>query len=234
MAIDILNLSETDLLPTLGNGDWLIALPDNHPDMIIPAVLREQLANEAARQFVRWAIGGISVEINHHSDPPWDHSGHAYRHQTDPLVLMTRYKTLQEWLDEAYTGNSRASFVSGMGLFWDTYGDDSHNVKWGNEMKITRVQYTVKPDFVEQNKKNIEAVMSELRALSNTDLKYASYVLDDGKTFMHLVHDKSNDGGHLPTSLESFKHFQSQLQGHFEVPPKAETLELVDSSFNVF
>lgn len=101
-------------------------------------------------------------------------------------------------------------------------------------MKVTRVQYTVQPDFAEQNKENIEVVMSELRALNNNDLKYASYVLDDGKTFMHLVHHNSKNAEHLPASLESFKHFQTQLKAHLEIPPKAEILELVESSFNVF
>jgi hypothetical protein len=101
-------------------------------------------------------------------------------------------------------------------------------------MKISRVQYTIQPDFVEQNKKNIEAVMSELRTINNPGFKYASYVLDDGKTFMHLVHYSSAESEYLPGSLETFKHFQSQLNGHFEVPPKAESLELVESSFNLF
>jgi hypothetical protein len=76
--------------------------------------------------------------------------------------------------------------------------------------------------------------MRELRALDNTHIHYASYVLDDGKTFMHLVHHQSNDGSDLPTSLDSFKHFQAELQGHFEVSPKAETLELVGSSSEMF
>jgi hypothetical protein len=89
-------------------------------------------------------------------------------------------------------------------------------------MKVTRVQYTVQPSFTEQNKQNIEAVMSELRALNLADFKYASYVLEDGKTFMHLVHDNANDGSPLG-NLESFKQFQSQLKDHFEISPKAES-----------
>jgi hypothetical protein len=51
-------------------------------------------------------------------------------------------------------------------------------------MKITRVQYTVQADFGEENRRNIAAVMHELRSLDNTDLKYATYLLDDGKTLM--------------------------------------------------
>ncbi len=101
-------------------------------------------------------------------------------------------------------------------------------------MKITRVQYTVQADFGEENRRNIAAVMHELRSLDNTDLKYATYLLDDGKTFMHLVHHNSSRAEHLPTSLESFQHFQTQLKEHLEIPPKVETLEFVDASFQLF
>jgi hypothetical protein len=60
-------------------------------------------------------------------------------------------------------------------------------------MKVTRVQYTVRGEYAEQNKKNIAAVMQELRALNNGDVRYAVYLQGDGKTFMHLV--QQNTGG---------------------------------------
>jgi hypothetical protein len=97
-------------------------------------------------------------------------------------------------------------------------------------MKVTRVQYTVRSDFADENKKNIEAVMSELRALGRNDVKYAAYVHGDGKTFMHLAHQNTADAEKFPTSLESFKRFQARLKENLEVPPKVETLEPVQSS----
>jgi hypothetical protein len=101
-------------------------------------------------------------------------------------------------------------------------------------MKIVRVQYTVQANFVEQNKKNIEAVMREMRALNRTDVIYTVYVLNDGRTFMHLVHHASPDTAHLPTSLESFKHFQEAVKDHFEEAPKGEELALVGISSDLF
>jgi hypothetical protein len=101
-------------------------------------------------------------------------------------------------------------------------------------MKITRVQYTVRSDFVEENKRNIEAVMNELRVLADDDVRYAVYLHDDGKTFMHLVHQNTAAAERLPTSLESFKHFRTRLKDQFEVPPKTETFTLVQSSVSVF
>jgi len=101
-------------------------------------------------------------------------------------------------------------------------------------MKVTRVQYTVREGFADENKKNIAAVMSELRALGNKDVRYAVYVQEDGRTFMHFVHQATTEAEQFPTSLAAFKHFQTQLRPNLEVPPKTERLSLVDSSLPVF
>jgi hypothetical protein len=101
-------------------------------------------------------------------------------------------------------------------------------------MKITRVQYTVRSDFVAENQRNIEAVMSELRTRGDNDVRYAAYLHDDGKTFMHLVHYNTAAAEHLPASLEAFRHFRARLKDHLEAPPKSETFGLVQSSVPMF
>ena len=101
-------------------------------------------------------------------------------------------------------------------------------------MKVTRVQYTVREGFAEENKKNIAAVMSELRAQGNKDVRYAVYVQEDGRTFMHFVHQNSAEAEQFPTSLASFQHFQTQLRPNLEVPPKTERFSLVDTAVSIF
>jgi len=101
-------------------------------------------------------------------------------------------------------------------------------------MKIIKVQYTVKPEYVEENKKKIKAVMGELKALNNPYVKYSSSILEDGKSFMHMVIYNGEEASHLPSSLDSFKDFQAGLKENLEVPPKAETSEVVDSSYDLF
>ena len=101
-------------------------------------------------------------------------------------------------------------------------------------MKVTRVQYTVRSEFAEQNKRNIAAVMNELRALGRGDVTYAVYVQGDGKTFMHLVHQNTAEAERFPTSLEAFKPFQAQLKENLEIAPKVETFGLVDSAASIF
>ncbi len=123
MSIDIEDLSESELLPTLGSGDWEITLPPKYDDLIVSEAWREDLCAAAADTFIRWVLAGTSINIVHDYDPPWDQSGDKRPYRVDPAELLGRYETFKAWMDEEYTGESRASFVSGMGLFWDDYGD---------------------------------------------------------------------------------------------------------------
>ena len=100
-------------------------------------------------------------------------------------------------------------------------------------MKAIRVQYTVHENFVEQNEANIAAVMAELRETGNTDIHYAAYKMDDGKTFMHFVQYNTDDTS-LPSSLPAFLHFQKELKENVEVPPDAKNFDLVDISYEIF
>jgi hypothetical protein len=101
-------------------------------------------------------------------------------------------------------------------------------------MKVTRVQYTVRDGFADENRKNIAAVMRELRALGRNDVRYAVYLHADGRTFMHFVHQDSVEAEPFPTSLAAFKQFQAALKPNLEMPPKVEQFTLVDSAVPIF
>ena len=101
-------------------------------------------------------------------------------------------------------------------------------------MKIMRIQYTASLAFAETNKKNIATVMSDLRVLNNPDIRYSSYIFEDGKTFMHFVVFKDEEANKALGNLESFKKFQAELKASgLEIPPKVENLTLVGSSYNI-
>jgi hypothetical protein len=102
-------------------------------------------------------------------------------------------------------------------------------------MKITRVQYTVKEDYAETNKKNIEAVMQEVRNLNDPDFKYATFLAPDGLSFMHLAIAATPEANDRLTSLESFKYFISELKSKgLENPVKSEQMQLVASGYDIF
>ncbi len=102
-------------------------------------------------------------------------------------------------------------------------------------MEAVKVQYTVKPGYVETNKSNIRKVMADLKEINNPNLRYSAFLLEDGKSFVHFVMRTSNDAQKTLDALPSFQEFQRQLrESGPEVPPKAENLSLVGASWDVF
>ena len=47
------------------------------------------------------------------------------------------------------------------------------------------VSYQVKPEFAEQNKKNIEQFLNDFRQLDSATFSYTVYTKDDNVTFVH-------------------------------------------------
>ncbi len=102
-------------------------------------------------------------------------------------------------------------------------------------MRGVKVQYTVREEYAETNKRNIAAVMSELRTLDDDSIRYSAHTLDDGRTFVHIAFYKNENGSAIVNGLESFKRFQAQLkESKPEVPPQVEDLHLVASAYDIF
>lgn len=102
-------------------------------------------------------------------------------------------------------------------------------------MKAINVQYTVKPDYADTNKRNIRKVMSDLQEIANTGIKYSAFLLDDGKTFLHFGIYSDQAALDVVTNLPSFQFFQDQLKTSGpELPPRGDDLRLVDSSYELF
>jgi len=85
-------------------------------------------------------------------------------------------------------------------------------------MKRTVVRYQVKPDQAEANKEAIRAVFAELNRERPEGIRYASYALEDGVTFVHVAAEE--EGASL-TEREAFKEFQKGLPQRIDTPPEA-------------
>ena len=102
-------------------------------------------------------------------------------------------------------------------------------------MRAVRVQYTVKKEYAEKNAQNISRVMKDLRALNNPGIRYSSFTLPDGKTFMHFALFENEAANGVLNNLGSFKQFQAELKvSGPESLPKPEELSLVGSSYDFF
>jgi len=102
-------------------------------------------------------------------------------------------------------------------------------------MKIVRVQYVAKPEFVAQNKENISVVMKDLREINNPAIKYTTYLAPDEVSFMHFAQFNNDEAEQVLINLPAFKHFQQELKAHgIDAPPKTEHLSMVASSWDIF
>lgn len=102
-------------------------------------------------------------------------------------------------------------------------------------MKIVRVIYTTTRQYAAINKKNILGIVNELKTLNHTGIKYSTYLLPDGKTFMHFDQFENEEAHDVLTSLASFKKFADELDASsMEAEPVLELLTLVASTEDFF
>ncbi len=92
-------------------------------------------------------------------------------------------------------------------------------------MRKVMVQYKVKADKADENREFIEKVFAELLETAPEGLRYVSFVLDDGVSFVHVA---SVEGEQNPLrESEAFKAFQAGIKERCEEPPQATELTMV-------
>jgi hypothetical protein len=74
-------------------------------------------------------------------------------------------------------------------------------------MKRVMVRYTVKPELAAENAALVRAVYEELERDHPDVLRYATFVLDDGVTFVHVAEDAAPDGQSTLQKLPAFQRF---------------------------
>jgi quinol monooxygenase YgiN len=94
-------------------------------------------------------------------------------------------------------------------------------------MTRVMVRYKVKPEQVARNEELVRAVYTELHQAEPGGLRYATFKLPDGVTFVHLA-DTNGEGTPL-TGLAAFKAFQAELRERCDEPPVLSELSEVGS-----
>lgn len=100
-------------------------------------------------------------------------------------------------------------------------------------MKAIKVEYTVKPEYVDTNKSNIQKVVEELKGLGDVGVMYSVYVQEDGCSFVHFAIYMNPDEPNIIPTLKSFQAFFKQLKEEGLVnAPKTTHLSMVARSFD--
>lgn len=70
------------------------------------------------------------------------------------------------------------------------------------------VTYTVRPEFVSDNKANVQKFLDDFKQLDQSAFEYKVYVKEDGVTFLHYSNYINEEVQHEVLNTPSFKEFQ--------------------------
>jgi hypothetical protein len=85
-------------------------------------------------------------------------------------------------------------------------------------MSAVLVRYRVKPGLAEENADLVRAVYAELAALRPPGFRYATFVLEDGVTFLHLAITEDDHDTPLQ-QLSAFRRFLAGIAERCEEQP---------------
>jgi hypothetical protein len=94
-------------------------------------------------------------------------------------------------------------------------------------MKQVMVRYKVKPERVQENEELVRAVYDELQRTAPAGLRYATFQLEDGVSFVHVA--QTEDGHNPLTEVAAFREFQKEVGERCEEPPVVAALREIGS-----
>jgi quinol monooxygenase YgiN len=92
-------------------------------------------------------------------------------------------------------------------------------------MRRALIRYKVRPEAVAENEKLVRAVYEELRQTQPAGMRYATFQLDDGVSFVHI---NFSDGASL-NELASFRAFQEGIAERCDEQPRVSELREIGS-----
>ena len=96
-------------------------------------------------------------------------------------------------------------------------------------MSTVVVRYQTKPERADENQKLVEQVFEQLRRQAPAGLRYATFRLDDGVSFVHIAAVDTADGSNPLTELPAFAEFSAGIGDRCVEPPAVREATLVGS-----
>ena len=95
------------------------------------------------------------------------------------------------------------------------------------------VRYKVKKHKAEENINYINHVFEALKQAGPAGLRYASFVLEDGLSFVHIASIETEDGSNPLAGLAEFQAFVADIGSRCDEPPQPTPVETI-GSYRVF
>jgi L-rhamnose mutarotase len=96
-------------------------------------------------------------------------------------------------------------------------------------MRQVMVRYKIKPERVEENVELIRAVYDEIHRTKPAGLRYATFKLDDGVSFVHLAVTESEEGASPLSTVDAFQEFQKNIEDRTDEGPVVTDLDQIGS-----
>ena len=96
-------------------------------------------------------------------------------------------------------------------------------------MGVVVVRYRTKPERAEENQALVEKVFGELAANQPAGLRYATYRLADGVSFVHVAALDTPDGTNPLSATPAFQEFVREVGDRCEEGPVASDATVVGS-----
>lgn len=110
----------------------------------------------------------------------------------------------------------------------------SYSLQTKAKMITVKVTYTVNDNYVNDNKKMIQAFLADFKKLDNSQFLYTILQSEDGKTFTHISQYQNKDIQQVLLNTPSFCHFQEQRDKNLASEPKIEVLNYIGASKEIF
>lgn len=96
-------------------------------------------------------------------------------------------------------------------------------------MKQVMVRYKVKPEQAAHNKELVRGVYEELHQVAPAGLRYATYALEDGVSFVHFASFADENGANPLQEIAAFRAFTDNIASRCDEPPHAVELRPIGS-----
>jgi hypothetical protein len=100
-------------------------------------------------------------------------------------------------------------------------------------MNYVIVRYKVKPDRAAENVELVSAVYDELERSKPAGLRYATFQLDDGVSFVHVAVNETASERSPLSDVAAFREFQREIADRCEEQPRVSEVREV-GSYRVF
>ena len=100
-------------------------------------------------------------------------------------------------------------------------------------MNNVMVRYRVKPERAAENEQLVRAVYEELARAAPDGFRYATLVLEDGVSFVHIASIATEDGDNPLREIKAFAEFQRDIAARCDEAPSVTGFREV-RSFGLF